>query len=149
MKRLIGTTIAALGLAVGAVAAQDVESKSKTKITVVDGKDVRVTGCVTRSPEGAFILSNAAGKDGVVGTYTLVPKDDDDDLAELVGHRVEVEGKAADKGSGRVTIETKSEVERRGGDTRKRESKTEIEGDLQGLPFLGIKSIRSLASVCR
>jgi hypothetical protein len=150
VTRLIATTIAALGLAAGAAAAQDVESKSRTKITVEEGKDVRVTGCVTRSPEGAFILSNAAGKDGVLGTYTLVPKDDDDDdLEELVGHRVEVEGKAADKGTGRVKIETKSEVERGGGDTRKRESETEIEGDLQGLPFLGIKSIRSLSSVCR
>ena len=148
MRRLLGAIVVAVGMAAGGAAAQDIESKSKTKITVEDGKDVRVTGCVTRSPEGAFLLSSVAGKDGAMSTYTLVPKDDDDDLEELVGHRVEVEGKAADKGSGKVKIETESQVERQG-DTRKRESKTEIQGDLQGLPFLGIKSIRSLASVCR
>ena len=145
MRKLIYAVLLA---SVSAMAsAQDVvERKSKTKITVEDGKDVTLTGCVTRGADGSFMLSNAAGKEGAFGTYILAAKDEDD-LEDRVGHRVEIKGKAADKGSGKVKIESKSEVESNG-DTRKRESKTEVEGDLQGLPFLGIKSIRTVATVC-
>jgi hypothetical protein len=78
----------------------------------------------------------------------LVASDEDADLDDHVGHRVEVKGKAADKGSGKVKIESKSEVESTSGDKKKRESKTEVAGDLDGLPFLGVKSIRTLATVC-
>ena len=146
MSRLIYAGLIALVSASAVASAQDVERKNKTKITVEDGKDVTVTGCVTRSADGNFHLTNAAGKDGAVGTYILAA-DDADDLEDKVGHRVEIKGKAADKGSGKVKIKSESEVEV-GGDTRKRESKTEVQGDLQGLPFLGVKSIRTIASVC-
>jgi hypothetical protein len=139
--------IVALGLSVAMASAQDIERKSKTRITVEDGKAVTLTGCVARSAEGGFLLSHVAGKGGALGSYTLVA-DDEDDLEDLVGHRVEVKGKAADKGNGKVKIETKSEVEARSGEARKRESRTEVEGDLHGLPFLGVNSIRSLATVC-
>ncbi len=146
MRKLIYAVLLAFAASGAITFAQDVERKSKTKITVEDGKDVTLTGCVTRSTEGGFMLSNAAGKDGASSSYILAAKDDDD-LEERVGHRVEIKGKAADKGSGKVKIESKSEVETNG-DTRKRESKTEVEGDLQGLPFLGVKSIRTIATVC-
>lgn len=146
MRKLIYAVLLASAASGAVASAQDVERKSKTRITVEDGKDVTVTGCVTRGADGSFMLSNAAGKEGAFGPYILAGKDDDD-LEDRVGHRVEIKGKAADKGSGKVKIESKSEVET-SGDTRKRESKTEVEGDLQGLPFLGIKSIRTLATVC-
>jgi hypothetical protein len=105
-----------------------------------------LTGCVTRGADGSFMLSNAAGKDGALGTYILAAKDEDD-VEDRLGHRVEIKGKAADKGSGKVKIESRSEVATNG-DTRKRESKTEVEGDLKGFPFLGVKSIRTIATVC-
>jgi hypothetical protein len=144
VRRLIYSLLIALS-ATALVSAQDVERKSKTKITVEDGKDVTLTGCVARSAEGGFVLTHAAGKEGAAGTYVLAA--DEGDLEDHVGHRVEVKGKAADKGDGKVKIESKSQVES-GGDTRKRESKTSVEGDLQGLPFLGVKSIKTLATVC-
>jgi hypothetical protein len=146
VRKLIYSVVLALGVAGAVASAQDIERKSKTKITVEDGKSITVTGCVARNADGAFVLSHVAGKDGALGTYILAA-DDDDDLEDRIGHRVEVKGKAADKGSGKVKIESKSEVEA-GGDTRKRESKTEVEGNLEGLPFLGIKSIRTIATVC-
>jgi hypothetical protein len=144
--KLICAVFVALGMTTAVASSQDVGKKSKTKITVEDGKTITVTGCVTRGADGSFLLSHAAGKSGVHGTYILAA-DDEDDLKDRVGYRVEIKGKAADKGDGKVKIESKSEVET-GGDTRKRESKTEVEGDLQGLPFLGVKSIRTLATVC-
>lgn len=150
MAKLMCGVAVALALTVGA-AAQEVKKESKTKITVEDGREITVTGCVARSGEDRYVLTHAANKDGELGSYTLVADDDDEDeyeeLDDHVGHRVEIKGRAADKGSGRVKIESKSEVEV-GGDTRKRESKTEVEGDLQGYPFLGVQEIRMLASVC-
>ena len=56
-----------------------------------------------------------------------------------MGQRVEIKGKAADKGNGRINVET---------DNGKTETKSEMKGDLSGLPFLGVKSVRMLASVC-
>lgn len=146
MRKLIYMLLIASGVSTAMVSAQDVERKSKTKITVEDGKDVTVTGCVARSAEGGFVLSHAAGKDGALGTYILAVEDEDD-IEDRLGHRVEIKGKAADEGDGKVKIETKSQVEA-GGDTRKRESTTRVEGDLKGLPFLGVKSIRTIATVC-
>jgi hypothetical protein len=148
--KLMCAVAVALGLA-AAAPAQDVEKKSTTKITVEDGREITVTGCVARHGEDGLVLTNAANEDGVLGSYTLVADADDDDeiedLDEHVGHRVEIKGRAADKGSGKVKIESKSEVDA-GGDLRKREAKTEVEGDLQGFPFLGVREIRMLASVC-
>ena len=147
MQKLIYAALVSV-VACGAVGfAQDIERKSKTRITVEEGRDVTLTGCVTRSLEGEYVLSHAAGKDGALGTYTLLA-DDNDGFDDRVGHRVEVTGKAADKGSGKVRIESTSEVKSGSGEKRKRESKTEVEGDLKGFPFLGVKSIRTLATIC-
>ncbi|HXW03877.1 MAG TPA: hypothetical protein VD833_01490 [Vicinamibacterales bacterium] len=148
MQKLIGTLVTVVAVAGVAAGAQEVERRSTTKITVEDGRDVRLTGCVERSARDGFVLTRAAGKEGPSASYILVGEDADD-LEDHVGHRVEVKGKAADKGSGKVKIRSESEVESAGGDTRKRESRTEVEGDLDGLPFLGVESIRTLATVCR
>jgi hypothetical protein len=125
--------------------AQDVEKKSKTKLKVEDGKATTVTGCVERSAEGDFMLTNVAGKEGALGNYILAATDDDnlDDVEKHVGHRVEVTGKAADQGKGKVTFETKTE-----GTSGTTESKSEVKGNLNGLPFLGVRSLRMIASVC-
>ena len=149
MRKLILNMAVAIVASGAIAAAQDIESKSKTKITVKDGKDVTVIGCVARGADGAFKLTNVAGKDGAMRDYLLAAGGEDDlDLDDRIGHRVEIKGKAADKGDGKVKIETRSEVGTSGNDTRKRESKTEVEGDLHGLPYLGVKSIRTLATVC-
>jgi hypothetical protein len=145
MKRL-GYFGCAVVLAAGLadVHAQDV--KSKTKVSVEDGKNITVTGCVQRDPDGGFLLTNVAGKDGARGSYLLVA--DDEDLGKHLGHRVEVSGKAADQGKGKIAVETKNEVKTTDGDKKKTESKSEVKGDLAGLPYLGVKSVRTIATVC-
>jgi hypothetical protein len=138
-------TALAIVLATGLAAAQDVEQKSKTKVKVDDGKSVTVTGCVERSAEGIYTLTNVAGKDGPRGSYVLAATDDNDlgDLDKHVGHRLEISGKAADEGKGKIKVESKAE-----GTSGKTESKSEMSGDLKGLPYLGVKSFRMIASVC-
>jgi hypothetical protein len=141
----LGYTAAAVVLACGLASAQEVEKKSKMKVKVDDGKTVTVTGCVDRASEGGFTLTNVAGKDGALGSYLLAATDDNnlDDIDKHVGHRVEVTGKAADQGKGKIKVESKSE-----GTSGKTESKAEVKGDLKGLPYLGVKSFKMLASVC-
>jgi hypothetical protein len=139
----LGFFIATSFLASSLATAQD-RDKSKTRVMVEDGKEMTITGCVERNPDGGYTLTNAAGRDGVVGSYILALLDDDDDdelddLKAHVGHRVEIKGKAADRGDGRIKVKT---------DNGKTETKSEVKGDLAGLPFLGIKSSRMIATVC-
>jgi hypothetical protein len=134
--------VAAL-LICGSAVAQD---HKDTRITVQDGKEMTVTGCLARTAEGGYSLTSVAGKDGAVGSYVLAAskkEDDLDDLDKHIGHRLEIDGKAADKGSGKLTVETKND-----GKKGKTETKSEVKGDLSGLPYLGVKSFRMLATVC-
>lgn len=153
MRNLTCAVLVSLLAAGTAARAQDAvvdsKTKSKTTIRVDDGKDMTLTGCVARSADGDFTLRHAAGKDGRLGEYLLVADGDQrEDLGKHLGHRVEIKGKAADRGDGSMTIKTESETRMNGGDKRKRESTTKVEGDLNGLPFLGVKSVKMLATVC-
>ena len=144
--------VALMTLLIGAsAAAQNSDRKSKTRVIVEDGKAVTVTGCLQRSHEGGYTLTNAAGKDGAVGSYLLARSNDEDDLDDLdkhVGHRLEVSGKAADQGNGRIKVESTNEMRKADGGKAKTESTSEVKGDLKGLPYLGIKSFRMIATVC-
>ena len=140
MKLGIFGALTALALTTTLAAAQD---KSKSRVVVEDGKEITLTGCVQKNADGGYVLTNAAGKDGIVGSYILARLDDSDDaldeLKDHVGHRVEIKGKAADRGDGKIRVKT---------DSGKTESQSEVKGDLSGLPFLGVKSLRMIASVC-
>lgn len=142
----LGYTAIAFVLACGLAAAQDVSTKSKTTVRVEDGKTITVTGCIDRSPEGGYMLTNVSNKDGALGNYMLAATGEKDlhGIDKHVGQRVEITGKAADQGKGKIKVESKAE-----GTSGKTESKSEVKGDLKGLPFLGVQSIRMLASVCR
>jgi hypothetical protein len=150
MRKLLCAALVSLMSAGASALAQDVVKKSKTTVSVESGKEMTVTGCLARSAdEQGFTLTNAAGKDGAVGPYMLVAEGDDrEDLSKHVGHRVEIKGKAVDKGDGKLTVKTEREVKTTDGDKKKTESTTKVKGDLDGLPFLGVKSVRMLATVC-
>jgi len=148
VRKLLCAALVSLMTAGASVLAQDEVKKSKTTMSIDSGKDMTVTGCVVRSGD-EFSLTNAAGKNGALGPYVLVADGDErDELAKYVGHRVEIKGKAADKGDGKLTIKTEREIKTDDGDTKKSQSTTKVKGDLDGLPFLGVKSVRTLATVC-
>jgi hypothetical protein len=141
----------AMILAGGLTSAQN--GQTKTRLIVEEGKDVTLTGCIQRTPDGEYTLTHAAGKDGSSASYILALLDDDDDdelqdLREHVGHRVEIQGKAADRGDGKIRVRTESETRNTDGKKGKTETKSEVKGDLSGLPFLGVKTSRMIASVC-
>jgi hypothetical protein len=149
VRTLLCAALVSFVAAATPVIGQDVVQKSKTKISVNEGTEITATGCVGRSGDEEFSLTNAAGKNGALGSYVLVADGDArEDLAKHVGHRVEIKGKAVDHGDGEMTVKTETEVATSGGDKKKRESTTKVKGALDGLPFLGVKSVRMLATVC-
>lgn len=147
MTHAFTATTLALTLAAGAAAAQSTKVKSETRIEVKDGKEVKLTGCVARSASGAaYLLNDVEGRDVPSRSYILVG---DVDLDSHIGHLVEVKGRASDAGDdAKIEVKTKTKVERDDADDKKTESKTTIEGDLAGVPYLGVKSVKMVRSTC-
>jgi len=142
---MLGATLA-LAFSVPA-AGQDTTVKSETRVTVKDGKDVTVTGCVGKATSGTgYLLTNVEGKGVTSRSYLLVG---DDDLDDHVGHLVEVKGKASNIGNdARVEVKTKTTIERENAEDQKSRSTTKLEGDLPSIPYLGVKSVKMLRSSC-
>jgi hypothetical protein len=140
--KLIGAALGIVAMCAVGAAAQTSTTKvdSKSKVTVKDGKEINVTGCVERNPGGGYMLtdSNTGGM-----KYMLVTEDD---LSKHVGHKVEVKGDATDKGKGKVEIESKTKGTS-GDDKTKMETKTKAEGDL-GMRYLGLKSLKMVSTSC-
>jgi hypothetical protein len=132
MKLICAFGIAALCAA--GVGAQTEEIKSKTKVKVDGGRDVTVSGCVARNLDGGYKLTDSEGR----LVYALVGGDE---LGKHLGHRVEVKGKATDRGDGKVKIETETKTS----GSEKVKEKTELEGDVHAL---AVKSVKMIASSC-
>jgi len=146
MKLIAATVYLFAACAVG-LSAQSKEQTTKSKITVKDGKEVAVTGCVEPTASGTgFMLTDAADKSGRVHRYLLVS--DDVDLSKHVGHRVEIKGKATDRGDARIETESKTKTKVEGSDDKETHGRTELKGDLSGLPFLGVKAVKMIAAAC-
>jgi hypothetical protein len=142
--KLIGMA-AALALA-GSVAL-GAQTESKSKVTVKEGHDVTATGCIEPNASGTgYMLTHVADKKGVMHDYLLAASEED--FSKHVGHRVTVEGKVADKGDGKVKVETKTKTKGGDGDDKETHSKAEMRGDMDGMPFLGVKSMKMIAAAC-
>ena len=145
MKRFMLGSALALACSVG-LAAQTATVKSESKVDVKDGKEVTVTGCLARSASGtAYLLNNVEGKGVTSKSYILVG----DDLDSHIGHFIEIKGKASNIGDdAKVEVKTKTKIERDDADDKKTETKTTMEGDLAGVPYLGVKSVKMIRNSC-
>jgi hypothetical protein len=136
------TTLTCCLALTGAVSlgAQSSKTTTETKIEIKNGKDVKVIGCVEAGgSSGSYVLTHVADKSGALHSYMLVS--DGEDFAKVVGHRVQIEGKAADREHGKVEIKSETKVDGPGRDTS---SKAEGTG-----PYLGVKHMNSLAATCK
>jgi hypothetical protein len=123
------------------------QTESKSKVTVEDGHNVTVTGCVEPTASGnGFMLTHVADKKGTMHNYMLVS--DDGDLKKHVGHRMQLDGMVTDKGDGKIKVETKTKTKVKDGDDKETHTKSEMKGDMAGVPFLGVKSMKMIAAVC-
>jgi hypothetical protein len=132
--RLISAAFCLAAVCAVGVGAQSSETKSKTKVKVDGGRDITVSGCLSRNIDGGYKLTDAQGR----MIYALVGGDD---LDKHVGHRIEVKGKATNGHDGKVKIETETKTS---GDEKTKE-KTELTGDVHAL---GVKSVKMIASSC-
>jgi hypothetical protein len=139
LERIAVATVLSVVACGAGLSAQSAERKEKTKIEVKGGKEVTLTGCLERSSGVTdYELTDSVGR----LKYSVVT---DDDLDKYVGRRVEIKGRAADRGDGKVKVE--HTVEGTSGDTS--QAKVEARGDTAALPFLGLKSIKTIAPTCR
>ena len=134
------TTLTCCFAVAGAVSlgAQSSETTTKTKIEVENGKKMKVQGCVEKDADGTFSLAQVTDKTGSLHRYMLVS--DDEDFSKAVGHRVEIEGVAADRNHGKVEIKTETKVD---GPTDDTHTKTQGSG-----PYLGVKHMKMVAGAC-
>jgi len=144
MKLFSLAFVMSLAAAAGLAAAQEHQTETKQKVTIEDGKDVTVTGCVERATNtrGGYMLTHVADKKNEYHDYAIVT--DKDDIGKYLGQRVEVDGRVTDQGDGKVKIERETKSEN---PDRNVKSKSEVEGDL-ATPFLGVRSIKTIAAVC-
>ena len=140
----------ALAAFTGATVAAQVRTKTETKVDVKGGRDVHLTGCVEpASGPAAYMLTGVVTSDktpDIVHNYYLVGKTDD--LEKHIGHIMEIDGKALDRGKGELEIETKTKIEREHAPDSKEKSKTEIKGENSPLPFLDVTSVKMLRPSC-
>ena len=92
------------------------------------------------------MLTNVADKKGAMHSYMLVS--DDQDFAKHVGHRVQLEGKVTDRGDAKIEVETKTKTKVEHGDDKESKSKSTMKGDMEGMPYLGVKSLKMIAASC-
>jgi hypothetical protein len=145
---MLGLAIAALA---GATAAAQVETKTETKLKVKGGKEVHLTGCVEPASGPANymltdVLTDSKTPD-VVHNYYLVGKTGE--LEKHVGHVMQIDGKALDRGNGKVELETRTKIDREDAPDSKTKTKTEITGnDGAPIPFLDVTSVKMLRPAC-
>jgi hypothetical protein len=145
------TTAVAIGLAAICAAGltaqtQETKTTTNTKIEIKGGTDVRVTGCLERRPNGDYILTEARENSREEASrYALVTSED---LSKHVGERVEIQGKAVTNGNGKVSVESKTKTEVENGQDQESKTKTEGTSGALDLPFLGVKSMKTISSYC-
>jgi hypothetical protein len=146
--RLTAVAIGLAGLCVAAVTAQTQETQTttKTKIEIKGGKDVTVIGCLEQRSTGEYILTAARDNSRLERfRYALVTSQD---LSKHVGERVEIKGKAVTNGDGKVSVESKTKTEVENGKDQETKTKSEGTSGAFDLPFLGVRSMRTLSSSC-
>ena len=139
-SRLIGFAAGMMVIGSMGLGAQTSETKTKTKTTVSDGKEITTTGCLDHLADGRYVLNSVGG----ATEYVLIGSND---FAKHVGERVEVKGNAAELGDGKVKTETRTTTEAEHGKDQDSRVTVKREGNT-GWPVLGVKSVKKLASSC-
>jgi hypothetical protein len=125
---------------------QETKTTTSTKVEIKGGKEVTVTGCLERRPNGDYQLTEM-GEDRrrEPSRHALV---NSEDLPKHVGERVEIQGKAVVNGDGKVSVESKTKTEVENGKDQETKSKTEATSGALETPFLGVTSMKTLSSTC-
>ena len=148
MTRMTAIAIGLTVVSAGALGAQTQETKTttKTKVEMKGGKDVTVIGCLERRDNGDYTLTKIRdARDTDPTRYTLIT---DDNLSKHVGERVRIEGKTVSAGDGTVSVKSDTKTEVENGKDLELKSKTEGTTGTLDIPFLGVKSLKTLSPSC-
>ena len=106
-----------------------------------------MTGCLQSRPDGHYALTDVRDRRHLEhGSYALVTTEN---LSKRVGHRVEIKGKAVEDGHGTLAVESKTRTEVENGKDRETKMKAEGTTGALDLPYLGVRSVKTLSSSCR
>jgi hypothetical protein len=148
----IRLTTIAIGLATMCAAGltaqtQETQTTTKTKTEVKGGKDVTVIGCLERRSNGDYVLTEVRDTNRLGHSqYALVTSQD---LSKHVGEHVEIKGKAVTNGDGKVSVESETKTEVENGQDQETKTKTEGTTGAFEVPFLGVRSMKTLSSSCK
>jgi hypothetical protein len=145
---LTAMAIGLAGMCAAGLAAQTQETQTttKTKIEIKGGKNVTVIGCLERRPGGDYVLASVRDNGRLEHSrYALVTSQD---LSKHVGERVEIRGKAVTNGDGKVSVESQTKTEVEHGKDQETKTKSEGTSGAFDLPFLGVRSLKTLSSSC-
>ena len=148
MTRMTAIAIGLTVVSAGALRAQTQETKTttKTKVEMKGGKNVTIVGCLERRDNGDYMLTKIRDvRDTDPTRYTLIT---DDDLTKHVGERVRIEGKTVSAGDGTVSVKADTKTEVESGKDIETKSKTEGTTGTLDIPFLGVKSLKTLSPSC-
>ena len=142
-------TAVAFGLAVCCAAglaaqSQETQTTTKTKVEMKGGKSVTVIGCVERR-SGGYVLTEGRANSIEHARYALIS---DKDLSKYVGERVEIKGKTVTNREGKIAFESKTKTEVENGKDRETKTKTEGTTGIFDIPYLGVRSMKTLSSSC-
>jgi hypothetical protein len=140
--KLFSAAVGIAALCAATAGAQTMQTTEKSKIEVKGGKEVTVAGCLERGPAGGYLLTSTRTGDM---KYMLVTNDD---LSKHLGHRVEVKGRATDKGDAKVKIQDKVKTDGTHADDKDRTTTSEAKGDMPDMHYLGVKSLKMIADSC-
>jgi hypothetical protein len=148
MTRLTAVAIGLAAMCAAGLTAQTQETKTttKTKTEIKGGKNVTVIGCLERRSNGDYVLTEVRDSSREEHSrYALVTGQD---LSKHVGERVEIKGKAVSNGDGKVSVESRTKTEVEDGKDQETKTKTEGTSGALDLPFLGVRSMKTLSSSC-
>ncbi len=134
--KLISSALCLAAMCAVGLNAQSMKTKGKTKVKVKEGQEMTISGCIAANPGGGYMLTTTTGD----MKYALITNDD---LSKHVGHRMEFMGKATDRGDAKMKIESKV-----GSGDDKAKAKTEMKGDMPGMHYLGVKSMKMISTSC-
>jgi hypothetical protein len=109
------------------------------------GKNITAVGCQERREDGDNMLTSIRGVRALgPSRYALVTGD----LANHVGERVRIRGKTVSAGNGTVSVKSETNNEVESGKDLETKLRTEGATGTFEMPFLGVKSLKTLSSSC-
>ena len=122
------------------------ERTTKTKIEIKDGKDVTVPVASRRERRERSTCSRTSPTNRRLHSYVLCRTTPICRNTAVIGLRSKV--RPRNRGDGKIKTETKTTLKIDNGTDKETKAKSEVKGDLAGLPYLGVKSLKMVAASC-